>query len=134
MPEFDDLPQDQPTERPWIVLNNTYDVEAWIDSYNRDLQRAMTKPNARGYGICFRLVHGGEIYLHTDPEGSILLDVTPEAEWVSPLLTAATGMGQPASRIWVLPGDTLTQLILGMSSLIATTRIVVSHEFRTKRF
>jgi hypothetical protein len=123
-------------ERPWIVLSTTYDVEAWIDSYNRDLQRAIDNPNApgAGHGICFRLTEGGEIYLHTDQEGDILLDVTPEAVWVAPVITAATRIEAPHSQIWALPGHTLTQLVLGLSSLIAATRIVTSHQFRIKKF
>src|SRR5579872_911575 len=71
-------------ERPWIALNTTYDIEAWIDSYNRDLQYAMKKTNATGYGICFFLELGGEIFLHTTQEGDVMLDVTPEAAWVAP--------------------------------------------------
>ncbi len=134
MHEPDSPLQTPPSERPWIMLGTSYDVEAWIDSYNRDLQRAMEKPNARGYGICFRLIHGGEIYLHTDPEGDVLLDVAPEAEWVAPVICAATGVASPPSRIWNLPGHTLTQLILGLSSLIAATRIVLDHEFGTKKY
>jgi hypothetical protein len=134
MDDMDSRSAAEPGERPWIVLNTTYDVEAWIDSYNRDLQRAVENRNTTGYGICFRLAEGGEIYLHTDQEGDILLDVTPEAEWVSPLITAATRVAAPASQIWALPGHTLTQLVLGLSSLIAATRIVTSHQFRTKRF
>jgi hypothetical protein len=126
--------QEQNAERPWIVLNNSYDVEAWIDSYNRDLQHAMARPNARGYGICFRLSHGGDIYLHTDQEGNVLLDVTPDAEWVTPLLAAAAGVEPPGTQIWTLPGHALTQLILGLSSLIASTRIVLEHEFRTRKY
>jgi hypothetical protein len=122
-----------PAERPWIVLKTTYDVEAWIDSYNRDLQRAIENRNLVGYGICFNLVHGGEIYLHTTPDGDILLDVMPEAEWVVPLIAAATHAAQPPAQIWQLPGDTLTQLVLGLSSLIASTRIVLSHDFRRKK-
>jgi hypothetical protein len=123
----------EPQERPWIVLKTTYDVEAWIDSYNWDLRQAGVKPNASGHGICFRLEHGGEIYLHTDSEGDILLDVTPEAEWVSPLISAATGVDVPAGRIWKLPGNVLTQLVLGLSTLIATSRIVLSHEYNIKK-
>lgn len=130
---MDELP-----ERPWIVLNTTYDVEAWIDSYNRDLRRALeqadTGTNASGYGICFRLAHGGEIYLHTDAQGDVLLDVTSEAEWVAPLITAATKVEPPPSRIWALPGHTLTQLVLGLSSLITSTRIVLNHDFKLKKY
>ncbi|WP_019142464.1 hypothetical protein [Noviherbaspirillum massiliense] len=125
---------DQPPERPWIVLKTTYDVEAWIDNYNRELQRTVKNVNAPGYGICFALAEGGEIYMHTTPEGEILLDVTPEAEWVTPLIMAATRMEAPASRIWSLPGHTMTQLILGLSSLIASTRIVLRHDFRIRKY
>jgi hypothetical protein len=125
---------EQPSERPWIVLTTSYDVEAWIDSYNRDLQRAIEKTNATGYGICFRLAEGGEIFMHTDSEGDVLLDVTPEAEWVAPLITAATRVVTPRSQIWALPGHTLTQLVLGLSMLIASTRIVLSHDFKMKKY
>ena len=123
-----------PGERPWIVLKTTYDVEAWIDNYNRELQRTIEKNNASGYGICFCLAHGGEIFLHTMQEGDILLDVTPEAEWVAPVITAATGVPSPGTQIWALPGHTLTQLVLGLSSLIASTKIVPQHDFKIKKF
>ena len=80
-------------ERPWIVLTTTYDVEAWIDQFNRNLQRLAPNANAAGYGICFRLNHGGEIFLHTTAEGVVLLDVTDEAAWVAPVLTARDRRG-----------------------------------------
>jgi len=115
--------------RPWIVLATTYDVEAWIDSYNRDLQQAVRK-NAQGYGICFCLTLGGEIYMHTTSGGDILLDLSEEAEWVAPVITAVTGAPLPASSIWALPSESLTQLILGLSSLITATRIAVSHVYK----
>jgi len=127
-----DSPEVQPT-RPWIVLTTTYDVEAWIDSYNRDLQQAVKKDNTKGYGICFCMELGGEVYLHTTSEGDILLDVTEEAEWVAPVISAATGVAAPSSSVWALPGDTLTQLVLGLSGLIAATRIVVSHAYKTPK-
>ncbi|NEX64108.1 hypothetical protein [Noviherbaspirillum galbum] len=121
------------SEKPWISLGTTYDVEAWIDSYNRDLRRVVVNPRLTGYGICFSLGHGGDIYLHTDAEGNVVLDVTEEADWVTPLLTAATGVAAPAGRIWTLPGDRLTQLVLGLDPLIARTRLVLAHDFRMKK-
>ncbi len=128
---------DQPSLRPWIGLHTVFDVEAWIDNYNRDLQRTVGKTapmaNPKGQGICFHLDHGGEIYLHTSPEGEVLLDVTPEAEWVAPLIVAATGAASPVGRIWRLEPDLLTQLILGLSPLIASTRIVLEHDFGLRR-
>ena len=134
MPDADVTPIDAHPERPWIALNTTYDIEAWIDSYNRDLQYAMKKTNATGYGICFFLELGGEIFLHTTQEGDVMLDVTPEAAWVAPVITAATQVQAPGSQIWALPGDTLTQLILGLSNLIASTRIVLDHQFKVPRY
>lgn len=120
-------------ERPWIVLDTTYDVEAWIDQYNRDLQRVAEKKNTTGHGICFRLAAGGEIYLHTTSEGEVLLDVTPEAEWVTPAIAAATHAEPPRAQIWALPGYALTPLVLGLSSLIASTRLVLSHDFKIRK-
>ena len=131
-PSADDGQALQPT-RPWIVLSTTYDVEAWIDNYNRDLQQAVKKDNTKGYGICFLLELGGEVYLHTTSEGDILLDVTEEAAWVAPVISAATGVPASGSSIWALPGDTLTQLILGLSGWISATRIVVSHAYKTPK-
>jgi len=134
MHEQDDNPEEMLRERPWIHWENTYEAEAWIDGYNRDLQRMVKNPHAQGYGICFVLAAGGEIYMHTTGEGDILLDVTPEAEWVAPLLTAATGVEPPAGQIWAVPGTRLTQLVLGLSSLIGSTRMVLSHAFRAKKY
>ena len=124
---------DEPPERPWIHLTTTYDVEAWIDQYNRDLQRHIKKANPDGQGVCFCLEQGGFIFMHT-ADGVILLDVTTEAEWAAPVITAATGIAAPRSQIWVLPDDRLTQLVLGLSGLIASTRIVVSHRYQTKKY
>ncbi len=120
-------------ERPWIKWESSYEIEAWIDTYNRDLQRIIKDPKASGYGICFILEAGGEIYLHTTPEGIALVDVPPDAEWITPLLSAVTQHEAPTSQIWTLPVEKLTQLILGLSSLIHSTRMVRDHAFRLKR-
>ena len=64
----------------------------------------------------------------------MLLDVTPEAEWVAPLITAATQVQAPRAQIWALPGDKLTQLVLGLSPLLATTRLVTDHSFNLKKY
>jgi hypothetical protein len=133
MNEVPEPGSDSPPERPWIALGTTYDIEAWIDNYNRELQYTLGNTKADGYGICFRLEAGGEIYLHTNGDGDIMLDVLPEAQWVAPLITAATAVADPGRQFWALPGDCLTQLLFGLSSLIATTRIVLRHEFRSKK-
>lgn len=135
MDSTDEQKREEPGKRPWIVLNTSYDVEAWIDNYNWDLRRWLEgQKNTNGYGICFYLAAGGEIYMHTTPDGDILLDVTPEAEWVAPVITAATGVAAPLSQIWALPGDVLTQLVLGLSSLIGATQIVLQHDFRIRKY
>ncbi len=123
-----------PAPRPWIVLQNVHEVETWIETYNRELQAVLwrNKLNAvnAGQGICFTLELGGEIYLHTTPEGQILLDVSEEAAWAAPVISAAANVAAPAGSVWVLPPDTLTQLVLGLSGLIATSQFVLRHEFR----
>lgn len=126
-------------ERPWIVLATTYDIEAWIDQFNRDLQRltpdnnGYAQYNSRGHGICFRLIHGGEIFMHTTAEGEVLLDVTEDASWVAPVITAATNIAAPAASIWQLPAEAMTQLVYGLNSLIAATRIVLEHDYKFKK-
>ncbi len=122
--------RNDPIERPWIDLKTTYDVEAWIDNYNRDLQRHVENKNATGYGICFCLAAGGEIFMHTTVDGDVLLDVTPDAAWVAPVITATTQVQVPSAQIWALPGHALTQLVLGLSSLIGSSRVVSQHDFK----
>ena len=97
------------------------------------MHRFIQDPNATGYGVCFRLAHGGDIYMHST-EGAVLLDVTPEAEWIAPVIAAATGVAAPAAQIWTLPDDKLTELLLGLSSLIASTRLVASHRYKIKKY
>ena len=128
-----DTPE-QGVRRPWIALNNSYDVEAWIDSYNRDLRQVVDDPRALGYGICFHLAAGGDIFMHTTSEGEVLLDVTPDAQWVTPVIAAATRIDPPPGQIWHLPGHTLTQLVLGLSGLIGASSLVARHDFRQKKY
>ncbi|MGI4849378.1 MAG: hypothetical protein ACRYGK_14745 [Janthinobacterium lividum] len=127
-------PPEPVTDTPWIDLRNVAEAETWIEDHNRNLQRYALKAGATGYGVRFNLEHGGDITMHTNQDGDILLDVSPEADWIAPLITAATRVPAPAARIWLLPGDTLTQLILGLNSMIATSRTVLGHEFRTRKW
>lgn len=115
---------------PWISLESVNDVEAWLDLHDRELQQLAGKNPQAGYGVCFTLLHGGEVYLHTNSDGDILLDVTPDAAWVNPVLSAVTQVPPPRGQIWLVPGQVLMQLILGLNSLIATSRLVVQHEYR----
>jgi len=122
---------------PWNHLENALEVEAWLQLNNAELQqkiiREQSSPHAlpinQGQGICFELNHGGEIYCHTNGDGDIILDVSEEALWCSPVITACTKIAAPRGRIWVLPGDVLIQLILGLNSLIARSRLVLKHRF-----
>lgn len=128
----DDAASNAP-ERSWNALNTTFDIEAWIDHLDRDLQRLVGTTPSPGAGVCFMLSEGGEIFLHTTSEGSVLLDVTPEAQWVAPLISAATGVPTPVASLWVLHDQVLTQLILGLSPLIATSRLIARHDFMLKK-
>ena len=122
-----------PAELAWNDLATIADVELWIAEHDQELQRHVTRSYSNGHGICFTLAAGGEIYLHTSGDGDVVLDVTPEADWAVPVISAATRVQPSSSQIWVLPGDTLTQLVLGLNSLISTSRIVLDHRFRAGR-
>jgi hypothetical protein len=112
---------------PWSALETPQDVELWIAEHDLALKEHVGKQET-GYGVCFSLAEGGDIYMQTT-EGAVVLDVTPEADWVEPLLCAVSGMAPPKGRLWVLPEDKLVQLILGLSTLIASTTLVVGHKF-----
>lgn len=122
------------TERPWISLAGTYDIEAWIDQQNRNLQRLLHGSKNTSPGICFVLDAGGEIFLHTTSEGNVVLDVLPDAEWIAPLITAATGVTVSQSQIWAIPGECLTALILGLNSLIRAIKLVPNHDFGFRKY
>ena len=116
--------------RPWIHLETPQDVELWIDEHNLAMQE-LIKPQETGYGICFTLAEGGNIYMQTH-EDAIVLDVEDEASWIAPLIVAATGAEAPPGSYWLLPADKLTQLIIGLSSLVASTTLVVGHRFGSR--
>jgi hypothetical protein len=120
-------------EHPWVSLETIPDVEAWMDLNDRELQQLIGNKPSVGHGICFSLSHGGEIYLHTNSEGDILLDVTPEAEWCAPVISATTQVVPPRGQIWILPQHVLLQLILGLNTLVTSSRLVVRHEFRLRK-
>ncbi|MES2298489.1 MAG: hypothetical protein V4582_15700 [Pseudomonadota bacterium] len=113
---------------PWEALLTAQDVEAWIEAHNRSLQEHV-RPHESGYGVCFTLGEGGNIYLQTSADGAVVLDVDADAQWVAPLIVAATGAPTPTGSLWLLPDDRLIQLIIGLSSLIATSTLVVGHAF-----
>lgn len=112
---------------PWTPLETPQDVELWIEEHNRCLQE-LIGPRETGYGVCFTLAEGGNLYLHT-AQDAVLLDVDPDAGWVAPLIVAATGAAEPRGQLWVLPEDRLVQLVLGLSSLVESTTLVSGHDF-----
>jgi hypothetical protein len=112
---------------PWTALETPQDVELWIDEHNRSLQEHIG-PQETGYGVCFTLAAGGNVYMQTSGD-AIVLDVEADAEWVSPLIMAATRTPEPAGRLWVLPEDKMIQLIIGLSCLVASTTLVSGHKF-----
>lgn len=118
---------------PWQVLENLHEAEAWLDLYNRELQQELGQRVSQGQGVCFQLIHGGEIYLHTNSDGDILLDVQPEAGWIEPVLTALSGQAPPRGQYWLLPADLLIQLLMGLNSLIESSRLVLQHQFKLRR-
>jgi hypothetical protein len=112
---------------PWSELLTPQDVEAWIDEHNRCLMEHIG-PQETGVGVCFTLAEGGNVYLQTTGD-AIVIDVEPDADWIAPLITAATGAPAPSGQLWILPDDKLIQLIVGLSSLIASTTLVSGHNF-----
>ena len=113
--------------RPWTHLETPQDVEFWIAEHDQAMQE-LIKPQETGVGIQFTLAVGGAIYMQTG-EDAVVLDVEPDAAWIAPLITAATGAEPPPGQYWLLPADRLVQLIIGLSSLVASTTLVVGHRF-----
>jgi hypothetical protein len=120
--------------RPWTPLETPQDVELWIDEHNHSM-RELIGPQETGYGVCFTLAEGGNVFLQTTGD-AVILDVEPDAAWIAPLIVAATGAEPPRGQLWVLPEDRLVQLVLGMSSLVASTTLVSGHNFggRSRKF
>jgi len=116
----------------WSGLETPADVELWIAEHNLSMQENIAK-HETGYGVCFTLDAGGALYLQTTQDGALVLDVTDEAAWVAPVIMAAAQVEQPAGSLWVLPDDKLIQLMIGLSSLIATSQLVVGHNFGVRR-
>ena len=115
----------------WLRAQSN-DAELWIEEHNLAL-RELIRPGETGYGVRFTRAAGGDIYMQTSADGAVVLDMTPDAAWVSPLISAATGCEAPDSSLWILPDDKLIQLIVGLSSLVASTLLVVGHDFGLRR-
>ena len=123
----------QPKLIAWMHLLTPLEAEAWIDLFNHDLQQCILNTNASGYGVCFTLAEGGDIYLHTTSEGYVLLDVTPDAQWAAPVIAAAANVAQPDTQIWHFPDDKLVQFVFGLSSLVASSTMILQHDFNLKK-
>ncbi|QBE65627.1 hypothetical protein [Pseudoduganella lutea] len=116
---------------PWTALETPADAELWIAEHDLALQEHIGK-NETGYGVRFTLAAGGDIYMQTSDD-AIVLDVTPDAEWVAPLIAAVAQAEPPKGSMWVLPDDKLVQLILGLSTLVDSTTLVAGHNFGRRR-
>ncbi len=125
---FEPAPRFRPVR--WIDLQTPQDVEAWIDEHNRCLMEHIG-PQETGVGVCFTLTEGGNLYLQTSGD-AVIVDVDPEAQWIAPLIMAATQTPAPPAQLWVLPEDKLIQLIVGLSSLVASTTLVSGHNFGSR--
>lgn len=117
--------------RPWVELLTPQDVEAWIEEHNACMQE-MIGPRETGAGIRFDLAPGGSLTMQTQ-EDAVVVDLDSDAEWIAPLIVAATDVEPPKGRLWVLPADRLVQLILGLSTLVASTILVTGHHFGARR-
>ncbi len=84
-------------------------------------------------GSASRWPKAGDIYLHTTAEGYVLLDVTPDAQWAAPVIAAAAGVVQPATQVWHFPDDKLVQFVFGLSSLVASSTLVLQHDFKLNK-
>lgn len=127
-PAADCAPRFRPV--PWIALETPQDVELWIDEHNRSLQEHIG-PQETGFGVCFTLAVGGNIFMQTSGD-AVMLDVEPDAQWIAPLIVAATRCAEPAGQLWILPEDKLIELIVGLSSLVASTTLVSGHKFGSR--
>ena len=117
--------------RPWVELLTPQDVEAWIEEHNACMQE-MIGPRETGAGIRFELAPGGSLTMQTQ-EDAVMVDLDTDAEWIAPLIVAATSVEPPKGRLWVLPADRLVQLILGLSTLVSSTILVTGHTFGARR-
>ena len=115
---------------PWIHLASPQEVELWIDDHNRALNEHIG-PQESGYGVCFTLAEGGNVYMQTTDD-AVILDVDSDASWVGPLIEAVSQVEAPCGQIWILPADKLVQLIIGLSTLVESSTLVVGHHFGSR--
>jgi hypothetical protein len=134
---LDAMPEELPVHS-WLELQSMPELEGWMELNNQELQKLVIErlgknqaPN--GQGICLFLKHGGEIYVHTNQDGDVLLDVTEEASWVVPVITACTNVQTPRGQIWLLPQHSLLSLLMGLNSLIASSQLVLRHAYRIQK-
>jgi len=118
---------------PWINLETPAEIEGWMELNNQELQKLIGDKPTSGQGICLSLTLGGDIYFHTNSDGDVLLDVTEEAAWTAPVISACTQVAPPRGQIWLLPQHVLIGLLLGLNPLIASSRLVIQHAYRIQK-
>lgn len=120
-------------QQPWEILDGIDDVQVWIAHVNAEIHYYLTEANLiqapNGQGICFELALGGQLFCHTTSDGWLLVDMSDDALWAEPIIEACNGVKKYRGRIWVLPEAALITLILGLNNLIASTTIVLQHDF-----
>lgn len=130
--------QDSAQQRPWTRLDGVDDAEVWIANTNLELNFFLENDRsagvAEGQGVCLHLELGGEIFVHTTGEGMTVLDVTDAAEWVEPVVQACGATRRGNGRLWVMPENSLIQLLMGLNELIASYSVVMQHRFGLARY
>lgn len=107
----------------WITLENLNEVEAWIQLQQDELQSLTTGKELQP-GIYLQMQPEGEIYLHTNQEGEVRIELSESASWLEALLPAIYPSAQHQGRIWYFPADCLTMLIWGLNGLITSSQFV----------
>ncbi len=108
---------------PWINLENLLEVEAWIQLQQDELQLLATGKEIQP-GINFAVQPEGEVYLYTNQEGEITIELSDSATWLEALLPAIHKNARHVGRIWHFPADTLVALIWGLNPLISASQLV----------
>ena len=129
-----DLDEKEMPKHAWLAMHSPMELEAWMEINNQELQSLIGSKPTLGHGICLSLLHGGDIYVHTNSDGDVLLDVTPEADWVKPVIAACTKIEMPRGQIWCLPQHDLIPILWGLNTLIETTHLVLNHAYRIQRW
>ncbi len=116
----------------WISLENLPEVEAWINLQQDELHSLITATELQA-GVYFQMQPEGEVFLYTNQDGDISLELSLTAEWLQALLAAIYPQAKHLGRIWHFPADCLVTLIWGLNSLILHSQLVIRKSKREAR-